>query len=91
MLRITEHKEDERSVRLRLDGTLTDQSFAELETALSQKLLSNGCRIVLDMSGVSFMQEAAANKLAKLRGESLHVVNCSPFIAALLELAARRD
>ena len=91
MLRITEHEEDGRSVRLRLDGTITSESFDELETILSAHKRRNGGRIVLDMRGVSFMQDPAAHKLARLRNHMFHIVNCSPFIAALLDAAAKTD
>lgn len=87
MLRITEKTEDERVIRLRLDGTITEKSYAELENALSRHRGSNGRRIVLDMSGVVFMQDSVARKLGRLRGESLQIVNDSPFIAALLAAA----
>jgi hypothetical protein len=43
------------------------------------------------MAGVNFMHETAAQRLAKLRSESLQIINCSPFIAALLDSAKSLD
>jgi hypothetical protein len=43
------------------------------------------------MSGVGFMHDQAAQRIAKLRSEAFQVINCSPFIAALLDMAARTD
>jgi hypothetical protein len=43
------------------------------------------------MAGVNFMNAAAAKKLADLRCDALRVINCSPFIAALLSEARHLD
>jgi hypothetical protein len=43
------------------------------------------------MAGVNFMHDDAARKLAQLRAESVRVINCSPFIAALLDRAKSLD
>lgn len=91
MLRITEQSENDQIVRIRLDGTISSDSLAELEAILSARERSNGHEVILDMAGVSFMHDAAAQKLALLRGDSLQIINCSPFIATLLETATRMD
>lgn len=88
MLRITENNEDNRITSLRLDGTITEESYVDLENALSKHPASDRRPIVLDMSGVVFMQDSVARKLGRLRGESLQIINGSPFIAALLDMAA---
>jgi hypothetical protein len=37
------------------------------------------------------MNDGAAKKLARLRCDSLRIINCSPFIAALLNIVEDRD
>jgi len=90
MLRITENLENGDVIRLRLDGSLTTESSAELDKALS-RYHQGKRRIILDMAGVSFMNDEPAAKLARIKGETLRIINCSPFIAALLDAAERTD
>lgn len=90
MLRITENIENGKTVRLRLDGTITPESFEDLEKACVISGQGNQ-QIILDMAGVSFMHAESAQKLAALRGESLRIINCSPFIATLLDTIAKSD
>jgi len=91
MLRITEHMENGKTVRLRLDGAISLQSFDELKEACKRHQEESRRTIILDMSGVDFMNDEAASRLADLRNESLRVINCSPFIATLLETVGRMD
>jgi anti-anti-sigma regulatory factor len=89
MLRITENLENDQTMRLKLDGTISSDSVGELEEMIAMHQSSN--EVILDMVGVSFMNEAAAKKLAALRGESLRILNCSPFISALLDMVEKTD
>jgi len=89
MLRITEHLENGKTVRLRLDGTISLQCFDDLQEACARHRENNRRTIILDMSGVEFMNDEAASRLARLQSESLRVINCSPFIATLLETFGR--
>lgn len=89
MLRITENLENDQTMRLKLDGTISSDSVGELEEMIAMHQSSN--EVILDMVGVSFMNEAAAKKLAALRGESLRIINCSPFISALLDMVEKTD
>lgn len=91
MLRITEHLENGKTVRLRLDGTISLQSFEELKETCSRHLEENRRMIILDMTGVDFMNDEAANRLAELQSKSVRVINCSPFVATLLETVGRMD
>jgi anti-anti-sigma regulatory factor len=94
MLRITENFEDDNTVRLRLDGSISDTSFAEVEEAFARHV-ENPRRgiVVLDMAGVVFMNNDAAKKMVQLRNEHMRIINCSPFIETLLNTTAelRRD
>jgi anti-anti-sigma regulatory factor len=91
MLRITEKIESEKSIRLRLDGTITPESFEDLEKACVASRGENERIVILDMAGVNFMHAESAQKLAGLRGEFLRIINCSPFIATLLDTIGKLD
>jgi anti-anti-sigma regulatory factor len=91
MLRITENFENGKTVRLRLDGTLANESFDELANALSVLRDGVGRTIIVDMGGVEFMNDQAAHELIKLRSDDLRIINCSPFIATLLETIGKAE
>jgi anti-anti-sigma regulatory factor len=84
MLRISETSDSEKTVRLRLDGTLSTTSYADLEAVCSRHQANDGVSLVLDMAGIVFMNDEIARRLASLRSERLRIINCSPFIEALL-------
>ena len=86
MLRITENQENGTAVRLRLDGTVSSESLADLAALCTKHRLDDRV-VIIDMAGVNFMAHEAACDLASLRGNDLRIINCSPFIAALLDAA----
>lgn len=90
MLRITENTENGK-IRLRLDGTVTSTSYADLEAACTRYQEAPAKIILVDMAGVVFMDNDGASRLARLRGEQVRIINCSPFIVALLSAAERSD
>jgi anti-anti-sigma regulatory factor len=85
MLRITEQLENGSVARIRLDGTVSTQSLDQVMEACDRHLKENRRTIILDMSGVDFMNGEAASRLAGMQNQSLRIINCSPFITALLE------
>jgi anti-anti-sigma regulatory factor len=89
MLRITENTENCKTVRFRLEGTLTAASYSELETVCSQYEGSDGKIILLDMAGLVFMSDEVAKKLVELRSRRLRIINCSPFIETLFKTVER--
>ena len=91
MLRITENLENGEVIRLRLDGAVTTESYAELDKAFSRYHGGERRIIILDMAGVSFMNDESAGKLVRIKSESVRIINCSPFIAALLDTVERTD
>ena len=91
MLRITEKEENRRIVRLRLDGSISADSADELWEICTRHQSQAARSVVIDMEGVSFMSPDAARKLARMRSDSLRVINCSPFIAALLDTTTDSD
>jgi anti-anti-sigma regulatory factor len=84
MLRITETLENKETVRLRLDGSITDQTFAELLAVYTNYQNGNDPTIILDMSGVEFISNDVAQQLIAMRGDTFRFINCSPFIEILL-------
>jgi hypothetical protein len=78
MLRITENSENGKTVRLRIDGTLTEICYPALESICARHQRSAGIVLLLDMAGVVFMQDEVA-KLASLRGDRLRIINLFPF------------
>lgn len=84
MLRITENTENGKIVRIRLDGTVSSSSYAELEAACARHQDTSDKVILLDMTGVMFLNNEVASRLSGLRSEQLRIINCSPFIEALL-------
>ena len=90
MLRITENVVSAKTVRLRLDGILTSETYADFECILFRHQTDDAKTIFLDMQGVTFLHESAARKLASVRSRRVRVVNCSSFIATLLETVARQ-
>lgn len=91
MLRITEHiVETGTSIRLRLDGTIAEDSYPELAAFIARQRESSGTIVIIDMAGVEFINEEPARQLAQLRGERLRIINCSPFITTLLDTLGGR-
>jgi anti-anti-sigma regulatory factor len=91
MLKITENLENGKTVRLRLDGTLSNETLDELTHACS--LYRDGAErtVILDMAGVEYMNDQAARELANMCSEYLRIINCSPFIATLLETISKGE
>jgi anti-anti-sigma regulatory factor len=85
MLRITENFDSDNTVRLRLDGTISETSFGEIDEAFGRHIGSSRANtIVLDMAGVVFMNNDAAKRIRQLPSERVRIINCSPFIEILL-------
>jgi anti-anti-sigma regulatory factor len=91
MLRITENLENGKTVRLRLDGTVSALSLPELEEVCSRHQGTDAKVILLDLAGVVFMNDEAARKFVELRNDRLRIINCSPFIEALLQTVEKQD
>ena len=84
MLRITENFENGKTVRLRLDGTLSNETFDELTRAFLLHGDWAGRTIIIDMAGLDFMNDQSARELVNMLNDHLRIINCSPFIATLL-------
>jgi anti-anti-sigma regulatory factor len=91
MLRITESFENAKAMRLRLDGTLSDDSYQEFARILAPHEQAGGKTIIVDLAGVDFMSERAARQIAARQSERVRIINCSPFIETLLQAVASSD
>ena len=91
MLKITESFETGNTIRLRLDGTLSNDAFSDLVDACTADRDGVERTVILDMAGVEFMNDQAARGLIDMSNEKLRIINCSPFIATLLETIAKGE
>src|SRR5262245_18734139 len=71
MLRITENAENEKIIRIRLDGTVNSASYAVLETTCARHREAVEKIILVDMAGVVFMDNEAASRLAGIRSNQV--------------------
>lgn len=91
MLRITANLENRQTIRLRLDGSISDETLIELNRAIAESRNSAKHTVILDMAGVNFMNDHVAHELVKIRDDRLLLVNCSPFIATLLDMITETE
>lgn len=83
MLRITKILEDEKTVRLRLDGRLDGSTLADLEAIILQSKNGRTKLITLDLAGVVFIDEASVKLLRKMK-DQISIVNASLFVKTLI-------
>lgn len=86
MLRITETSEDEKTVTLRLDGKMAGTLVADLEQLCLRHRDEKGKAVVLDFSGVTFIDNKGLRMLKKIKDNRIMIVNYSLFIETLLDL-----
>lgn len=88
MIRITTSLKSDEAVTLSLEGQLTDGTIAQLAAA-SEKLLASPAHLVLDLSGLTFADQAGAGLLRRLIEEGAEVELCSGFVEQLLRAESR--
>lgn len=77
-------------VRLRVEGRIVLRAASEIEHAC-RDALAEGLPVLLDVSGVAFVDAAGAETLAALERRTATIVGCSPFIGALLRSHRESD
>ncbi len=88
MLRITVTEVDERSKQIKLEGRIMDVSVQELERLYSGlREQTHGQDLILDLAGVSFVDDAGITLLRRLRLQRVMLQHCSPFVVELLKEA----
>lgn len=84
MIRIWEQEGEGARVTLRLEGNLAGASIEELEKACARSL-ARAASVVLDVSGVHFIDRRALASLRELRERGVTFTNCTPFVAEQLK------
>jgi anti-anti-sigma regulatory factor len=84
MFRTSETFEDEKTVTLRLDGRLIDAWVSDLEKLCLHYKDEKNKTVVLDFSGVTFIDNKGVRMLENIKDEKISIVNCFLFIKALL-------
>ncbi|MGH7790919.1 MAG: STAS domain-containing protein [Thermodesulfobacteriota bacterium] len=84
MLRIRETSEDGKTVILKLDGKLVDAWVADLEEICLAHKDDKNKIVVLDFSGVTFIDNKGVRMLENIKDEKIKIINCSLFIQTLL-------
>ena len=84
MLRITPVREDRGTVTLKLEGKI-HSTWATLLEQECLRLAHQQTRVLLDFSGVSYVDPAGIQVVRDLPNGHIHVINCPRFIAELLD------
>jgi anti-anti-sigma regulatory factor len=85
MLRITLVEQEEEEVVLRVEGWISGEGVRLLE-AEGERYLKQTGRLVLDLKGMQFIDDAGIALLKRWGGERLVLRDGSPFVRMLLEM-----
>ena len=83
MLKITHIAQDATQITLKLEGRLVGQWVTALKSEC-ERYLARRSTILLDLSGVSFVDTQGLTTLKALRGQGVELISCSLFVAGLL-------
>jgi anti-anti-sigma regulatory factor len=86
MLKITETSKDEKTVTLKLDGKMVGALVSDLEELCLHHRDEKGKTVVLDFSGVTFIDNKGLTMLRKIKDNRVIMVNYSLFIETLLNV-----
>ena len=84
MLRIDKVYENLSTVKLKLEGTLVGEWVLLLEEK-TLECLENNKKVLLDFSGLRFVDEHGMEMLRRLPPEKIAITNCPRFIEELLK------
>ena len=84
MFRITEIPKDEETVTLRLEGKVIDMWIPELKRICLYHRKEKNKRVVLDFSGVTFIDDNGVRMLESIQDGRIEIINCSLLIDSLL-------
>lgn len=91
MLKITETFKDEKTVILRLDGKIVGTRVSELERLCLYYRDRENKTVVLDFSGVTFIDNGGVEMLESIKDKRMAIINCSLFIRSLLSNVVSSD
>ena len=84
MLRITRVADDGRTIRLKLEGRIYEEWTRLLEEECA-RLVRRRRQVLLDFSGVHFIDPPGIQAVRRIPNGHVRIVNCPAFIADLLE------
>lgn len=84
MLKVTHVAEDDRTVTLRLEGRIVGQWVNELKREC-EICLGKRRKLILDLSGVSFIDNQGITTLKTLLSDRVQLIGCSLFITGILK------
>ena len=85
MLRITEMFEDEKTIKLKVDGRLVGPCISLLKQECLKNEKNKQKTVLLDLSGVSYIDSNGVKMLESIKDKNLQIINCPMFIEALLK------
>ena len=88
MLKISRSDRDSTHTTLQLEGRVTQAELSELERTRKESQKEGG-RLVLDLSGVSFVDREGVAALNRMRRDGIIITGCSPFVGELLKESSR--
>ena len=91
MLRITEISDDGEEIVMKLEGKVIGVWVDDLKRVCLFHRDERNRAVVLDFSGVTFVEARGLEMLKDLKGDRVRIVNCSPFINSLLSRFIKRD
>jgi anti-anti-sigma regulatory factor len=91
MLKITEISKDDEAITLRLEGKLVDTWIPELERTCLYHRDEKNKAVVLDFSGVTFIDKNGVGMLESIQDQRVKIINCCPFIQSLLSNLVIKD
>ncbi len=85
MFRITLLYKDDRSIKLKIDGRLSGSFVMELKKEYLKLQEENNIMLILDLSGVSYIESEAILMLEQLPSDSMKIVDSPIFIQKQLQ------
>src|SRR5215510_11085115 len=85
MMRITPIQEDDRIARLRVEGRVTSQTVEALRSSCEEGLVNHPA-LLLELSGVQFVDAAGIAAFRSLAQRGAVLVGCSGFLTEILQL-----
>jgi len=83
MLRITKLAEDDKKMRLKVEGRLVGDWVPELDRVCTDYISTNK-KVSLDLSDMSFIDGKGVDVLRKLSGNGLQIIGASLWVQSLL-------
>jgi RNA polymerase sigma-70 factor, ECF subfamily len=90
MMRITPTQEDAGMARLRVEGRVIQQTVEALQSSCDTAL-ANHSTLLLELSGVQFVDAAGIETFCRLARRGAVLVGCSGFLTEMLQMTAADD